>query len=158
MANSYRTNGLLPLVLGSLGAVGTVSAANQNDGAGAQDAAPAASSPETGEEVTEVVVTGYRVSLRNAIETKKNADVMMDAINAEDIADFPDANLAEWKAQTDHAHSRATDMTRHQHDRIERQGCADTRCLIEVNVEIIRKRQMRIARRDGDAIDIRHVL
>jgi len=95
MANSYRTKGLLPLVLGSLGAVGTVFAANPNDATEAQDAAPAAGAPDTGEEVSEVVVTGYRVSLRNAIETKKNAAVMMDAINAEDIADFPDANLAE---------------------------------------------------------------
>lgn len=45
--------------------------------------------------VDEVVVTGYRASLRSAIETKKTSDVMLDAINAEDIADFPDSNLAE---------------------------------------------------------------
>jgi iron complex outermembrane receptor protein len=45
--------------------------------------------------VEEVVVTGYRASLRSAMETKKTSDVMLDAINAEDIADFPDSNLAE---------------------------------------------------------------
>jgi TonB-dependent receptor len=45
--------------------------------------------------VDEVVVTGYRASLRSAMETKKTSDVMLDAINAEDIADFPDSNLAE---------------------------------------------------------------
>jgi iron complex outermembrane receptor protein len=96
MANSTRTAGLLPLVLGSLGAVGTVSAADQAEAAQAPDAAAAATASDArSEEVTEVVVTGYRMSLRNAIEQKKNSDVMMDAINAEDIADFPDANLAE---------------------------------------------------------------
>ncbi|MFT4089130.1 MAG: TonB-dependent receptor [Asticcacaulis sp.] len=46
-------------------------------------------------EVTTVVVTGYRASLQSAINMKRNADVMMDAINAEDIADMPDSNLAE---------------------------------------------------------------
>ena len=95
MANSTRTAKLLPLVLGSLGAVGTAFPTD-SDAAAAQDAAPSATTPEaSGDEVSEVVVTGYRMSLKNAIDTKKNADVMMDAINAEDIADFPDANLAE---------------------------------------------------------------
>jgi TonB-dependent receptor len=42
-----------------------------------------------------IIVQGYRESLRAAIEEKRDADVMVDAINAEDIANFPDANLAE---------------------------------------------------------------
>lgn len=46
-------------------------------------------------EVEEVVVTGIRGALRSALLTKRNANEMIDAINAEDIADFPDANLAE---------------------------------------------------------------
>lgn len=50
--------------------------------------------PETST-LDEVVVTGIRGALRSALNTKRNADVMVDAINAEDIADFPDANLAE---------------------------------------------------------------
>jgi TonB-dependent receptor len=95
MANSTRTKGLLPLVFGSLSAAGAAFAAEQ-DAAAAQDAAPSTRTSEpTAEAISEVVVTGYRVSLRNAIEQKKNADVMLDSINAEDIADFPDANLAE---------------------------------------------------------------
>ncbi|MEN5362747.1 TonB-dependent receptor [Brevundimonas intermedia] len=56
--------------------------------------APAASEPSA-TQVDEVVVTGIRSALRSALNTKRNADVMVDAINAEDIADFPDANLAE---------------------------------------------------------------
>lgn len=46
-------------------------------------------------EVDEVVVTGYRAALQSALDAKRRSNVMIDAINAEDIADFPDANLAE---------------------------------------------------------------
>ncbi|WP_454715795.1 TonB-dependent receptor [Caulobacter segnis] len=45
--------------------------------------------------VEEVVVTGFRASLANAINLKRNAAGVVDVIKAEDIADFPDANLAE---------------------------------------------------------------
>ncbi|WP_423605728.1 TonB-dependent receptor [Sphingomonas sp. MS122] len=66
----------------------------------AQTAAiPAAEAPQaTGGgagETEEVVVRGYRASLRSAIAEKRDATVQIDAINAEDIADFPDTNLAE---------------------------------------------------------------
>lgn len=43
----------------------------------------------------EVIVTGYRAALASGLETKRTASVMVDEINAEDIADFPDSNLAE---------------------------------------------------------------
>ena len=42
-----------------------------------------------------IVVTGYRKSLQTSLNMKRRADVMMDAINADDIASFPEANLAE---------------------------------------------------------------
>ncbi|SFU74130.1 TonB-dependent receptor [Pseudoduganella namucuonensis] len=42
-----------------------------------------------------VVVTGFRASLNSALNTKKNSDGILDVIKAEDIAKFPDANLAE---------------------------------------------------------------
>ena len=45
--------------------------------------------------VQDVVVTGYRASLASALVAKRDSDTMVDVINAEDIADFPDANLAE---------------------------------------------------------------
>ena len=54
----------------------------------------AAQAQET-DTVQDVVVTGYRASLASALVAKRDADVMVDVINAEDIADFPDANLAE---------------------------------------------------------------
>ncbi|MDR7332566.1 TonB-dependent receptor [Roseateles asaccharophilus] len=42
-----------------------------------------------------VVVTGFRASLNNALALKKNADGIVDVIKAEDVAKFPDSNLAE---------------------------------------------------------------
>ncbi|WP_188770298.1 TonB-dependent receptor [Novosphingobium endophyticum] len=59
----------------------------------AQDTEP--SLPDEGISADEILVTGYRASLRSAISEKRDAVVQIDAINAEDIADFPDTNLAE---------------------------------------------------------------
>jgi iron complex outermembrane receptor protein len=47
------------------------------------------------EGLDEVIVTGVRASLRESIETKKNATAFVDAITAEDVGKFPDKNLAE---------------------------------------------------------------
>ncbi|ESQ79242.1 TonB-dependent receptor [Asticcacaulis sp. YBE204] len=56
----------------------------------AQTAETAPSSDET-----VVVVKGFRASLASALNVKKKADGIVDVIKAEDIAKFPDANLAE---------------------------------------------------------------
>lgn len=79
-----------------------VFAALASAGASAQDvpappAAGSASAKEAAPQASEgdIIVTGYRASLRSALNEKKNSDVIIDAINAEDIADFPDSNLAE---------------------------------------------------------------
>jgi TonB-dependent receptor len=42
-----------------------------------------------------VVVSGFRESLNNALNIKKNSDGIIDIIKAEDVSKFPDANLAE---------------------------------------------------------------
>lgn len=42
-----------------------------------------------------IVVTGFRASLDAALSVKRNETGVVDAIMAEDIADFPDLNLAE---------------------------------------------------------------
>lgn len=55
----------------------------------AQQAAPAAD-PQS-----EIVVTGIRASLRNAINVKKQANAVVDVITSEDIGKFPDRNVAE---------------------------------------------------------------
>jgi TonB-dependent receptor len=46
-------------------------------------------------EVDEVVVTGFRASLAQGIDIKQRETGQVDAIVAEDIADFPDLNLSE---------------------------------------------------------------
>ncbi|MHC1478638.1 TonB-dependent receptor [Frateuria aurantia] len=46
-----------------------------------------------------VVVTGIRASLAKALDTKRNADAIVDAIDAEDIGKFPTTNVAEALAQ-----------------------------------------------------------
>jgi len=63
-------------------------------GATAQDAAPA-DTPEGAESIEEVVVTGFRASLNAALVAKQAQVGSIDMIVAEDIADFPDLNLAE---------------------------------------------------------------
>lgn len=54
----------------------------------AQDAAE-------GESIEEVVVTGIRSSLRNAIDQKRNSENLVEVILAEDVGKLPDQNLAE---------------------------------------------------------------
>ncbi|GGZ24197.1 TonB-dependent receptor [Asticcacaulis endophyticus] len=63
----------------------------------AQDAAPQATTPPpaTSEDVTEVVVVGYRGSLLNSARAKQNAVNFTDSIFAQDMGKFPDLNLAE---------------------------------------------------------------
>lgn len=56
------------------------------------EAAAAATTDEDGDEI---VVTGFRQSLRAALNQKRDANAIVDVIRAEDIADFPDNNLAE---------------------------------------------------------------
>ena len=46
-------------------------------------------------EADEVVISGYRAALQTALDAKRRSNEIIDSINAEDIADFPDANLAE---------------------------------------------------------------
>ena len=47
------------------------------------------------EGVEEVIVTGIRRSLQDAIDIKRNNVGIVDAITAEDFGKFPDGNLAE---------------------------------------------------------------
>lgn len=61
----------------------------------AESAAPAVNAPQAEDNSDEIVVTGFRGSLENAIRIKKDAAGVVDAISAQDIADFPDANLAD---------------------------------------------------------------
>jgi iron complex outermembrane receptor protein len=60
----------------------------------AQDGSAGAGAAEP-PQLQEVVVSGVRRSLENAINTKRDADVVVDAISAEDVGKFPTENIAE---------------------------------------------------------------
>jgi len=62
---------------------------------GASAQVPASASADGAETIEEVVVTGFRASLNKALEAKQDQVGAIDMIVAEDIADFPDLNLAE---------------------------------------------------------------
>ncbi|ADU14813.1 TonB-dependent receptor [Asticcacaulis excentricus] len=57
----------------------------------AQEATPAAAP----DEIETVTVTGFRSSLKSALNVKKNSAATIDSILAEDVGKFPDSNLAE---------------------------------------------------------------
>ncbi|MGN6818432.1 MAG: TonB-dependent receptor [Sphingomonas sp.] len=57
--------------------------------------APAAEDTTAPASAPEIVVTGFRGSLSSAIGIKRNETATVDVIKAEDIAEFPDLNLAE---------------------------------------------------------------
>lgn len=50
---------------------------------------------QTEESLEEIVVTGIRASLERSMDIKRDAVGVVDAISAEDMGKFPDANLAE---------------------------------------------------------------
>ena len=50
---------------------------------------------ESEDDIEEVVVTGIKSSLKDAIEIKRNNVGVVDALTAEDLGKFPDGNLAE---------------------------------------------------------------
>jgi iron complex outermembrane recepter protein len=60
-----------------------------------QAAQPPASPGAPEPQLEEVVVSGIRASLERAMDIKRDADVVVDSISAEDIGKFPDANVAE---------------------------------------------------------------
>ncbi|HEX9946330.1 MAG TPA: TonB-dependent receptor [Allosphingosinicella sp.] len=66
---------------------------NADDAAANNGAAPVEATEEQTSE--DIVVTGFRASLRRSLSEKREATGIIDVIKAEDIADFPDNNLAE---------------------------------------------------------------
>ena len=81
--------GVSPLAL----LLATNSAAAQSAQSDTPSTEAPAAEPETQE--NEIVVTGFRASLGSALNAKRAETSAIDVIKAEDIADFPDNNLAE---------------------------------------------------------------
>lgn len=61
----------------------------------AQESATTGGQAAPADDDAEIVVTGFRASLNSALNVKRNSTAAIDAIQAEDIAEFPDLNLAE---------------------------------------------------------------
>jgi len=53
----------------------------------------------SGEVMEEIITTGFRSSLRNAMLMKQNSESIIEAITAEDIGKLPDASIAESMAR-----------------------------------------------------------
>src|ERR1700752_1921877 len=76
-----------------IGTAVAVALFGRNGAVQAQSAPPASS--DQGGKLEEVVVYGIRASLRESLETKKDATGVVEALTAEDVGKFPDKNLAE---------------------------------------------------------------
>ena len=50
---------------------------------------------DPGQEVDDIIVTGIRASLQQSLETKREADAIIDVVTAEDVGKFPNTNVAE---------------------------------------------------------------
>jgi iron complex outermembrane recepter protein len=61
----------------------------------AQDAQDSEAAVANSNELDRVVVTGIRGSLQQALDTKRNADAIIDVVTAEDVGKFPSTNVAE---------------------------------------------------------------
>jgi iron complex outermembrane receptor protein len=84
-----RNGGLMALALGAFASIA------QGQAESSQPAKPSTGTDGHGSDVQEVVVTGIRASLERAMDIKRDADVVVDSISAEDLGKFPDANVAE---------------------------------------------------------------
>ena len=87
--SSKQWLGLLSVALAALAAIP----------ASAQDAPQSdeqpANAPDQSDRSDEIVVTGIRKSIADAIGAKRDSAVIMDSISAEDIGKLPDQNIAE---------------------------------------------------------------
>lgn len=82
---SYRSRAALLSAASAMAMFGASHALAQTAATPAQDSST----------VEEVVVTGFRASLANALNLKKNSDQIIESITAEDMGKFPDQNIAE---------------------------------------------------------------
>jgi iron complex outermembrane recepter protein len=77
----------------SVAALGIALFATAFSGTALAQEAPAA------DEGDEIIVTGFRASVENAIEAKRSTDFIADIISADDIAGLPDVSIAESLAR-----------------------------------------------------------
>jgi TonB-dependent receptor len=90
----YATSALGRRSALSLVMLGVSAAAAHAGQAGAPGAQPAAG-PSQASEVAEIVVTGTRAAQAQALEVKREATTILDAISADDVGKLPDNNAAD---------------------------------------------------------------
>lgn len=71
---------------------GSVTAQTRPETKPAQSAQPMASAPTTGDEI---VVTGLRASIQTARDLKRDSEVVVDSVSAQDIGSLPDRSVTE---------------------------------------------------------------
>jgi TonB-dependent receptor len=64
-------------------------------GAHAQQSAASTSAAGDSEPLEEVIVTGFRASLAESLQNKRESNQIIESVSAEDIGKFPDQNVAE---------------------------------------------------------------
>jgi TonB-dependent receptor len=84
--------GLLGLPLAAAAQTGAGTATGD---AGTTDPDRVAAPDQAGEEPADIVVTGIRASQARAIEVKRNADSVVEAISAQDIGKLPDVTISD---------------------------------------------------------------
>jgi len=103
---NYRKGMLAASVVSALFVTGTVfaspgiedannSAAAQQAGTQSQTNGQHGAAQKKVKDLKGITVTGYRGSLEKALDIKRNANSIVDAITAEDVGKFPDNNVAE---------------------------------------------------------------
>jgi iron complex outermembrane recepter protein len=90
-----RIGWLSGVAIVALGAGFAHPAAAQEKPVPATEAAAPAPSALAAADPDEIVVSGYRRSLRSAINVKRDADFVVDVISSEDIGSLPDISIAE---------------------------------------------------------------
>ncbi|WP_109126297.1 TonB-dependent receptor [Dyella sp. C11] len=81
------------------GSIHAQTAAPATTGPAAQSTTDTTADQSKAKELETVTVTGIRASLQASMDTKRNADAIVDAITSEDIGKFPASNVAEALAQ-----------------------------------------------------------
>lgn len=93
----YRMSVLTVAIAASLLCLALPASAQDNTGAAASRQTPA--DQKNVKDLAGVTVTGIRASMARSLDTKRDADAIVDAITAEDIGKFPSTNVAEAMAQ-----------------------------------------------------------
>jgi len=67
----------------------------QTEAAATGPASPEGASPTPEADEGAIVITGFRASLQNAVNKKKNSEQIVESVSAEDIGKLPDASIGE---------------------------------------------------------------